>query len=286
MSTPSTFNPQVYKETTRLQWQDAAKSWNDWGPTLREWLGPVTDAMFDMARIEAGSRVLDVAAGAGDQSLSAAERVGANGHVLATDISSNILEFAAENALVQGYENFGTKVTDGEELDVPAGSFDAAISRVGLIYFPDQQKALGNIRKALKPDGWFSAVVYSTPQNNGFFSTPVSIIRERAKLPPPAVGQPGPFSLGSPGVLKDTLATAGFTDIEERVISSPLILPKAADCVRFERESFGALHQMLGSLDASEQNDVWEEIAAALGEYETDSGFEGPCEMVVVSGRN
>jgi SAM-dependent methyltransferase len=286
MSTPSTFNPQVYKETTRLQWQDAAKAWNDWGPTLREWLGPVTDAMFDMARIEAGSRVLDVAAGAGDQSLSAAERVGVNGHVLATDISSNILEFAAENALVQGYENFNTKVTDGEELDVPVGSFDAAISRVGLIYFPDQQKALGNIRRALKTGGWFSAVVYSTPQNNDFFSTPVSIIRERAKLPPPAAGQPGPFSLGSPGILKDTLATAGFTDIEERVMSAPLILPKAADCVRFERESFGALHQMLGSLDASEQNDVWEEIAVALGEYETDSGFEGPCEMVVVSGRN
>ena len=102
MSTPSTFNSQAYKETTRLQWQDAAKAWNDWGPTLREWLGPATDAMFDMARIETGSRVLDVAAGAGDQSLSAAERVGSNGHVLATDISSNILEFAAENALVQG----------------------------------------------------------------------------------------------------------------------------------------------------------------------------------------
>ena len=286
MSTPSTFNPQVYKETTRLQWQDAAKAWNDWGPILREWLGPATDTMFDMARIGAGSRVLDVAAGAGDQSLSAAERVGANGHVLATDISSNILEFAAENALVQGYENFDTKVMDGEELAVPAGSFDAAISRVGLIYFPDQQKALRNIRRALKTDGWFSAVVYSTPQNNGFFSTPVSIIRERAKLPPPAAGQPGPFSLGSPGVLKDILASAGFTDIEERVMSAPLLRPKAADCVRFERESFGALHQMLGGLDASEQDDVWAEIATALGEYETDSGFEGPCEMVVVSGKN
>jgi hypothetical protein len=69
-------------------------------------------------------------------------------------------------------------------------------------------------------------------------------------------------------------------------MSAPLTLPTAADCVRFERESFGALHQMLAGLDESRQADVWEEIATALKSYETGSGFEGPCEMVVVSGRN
>jgi SAM-dependent methyltransferase len=155
-----------------------------------------------------GSRVLDVAAGAGDQSMVAAKRVGPTGSVLATDISPNILEFAAENARMQGYANFETQVADGEALDVPAAGFDAAISRVGLIYFPDQQKALASIRRALRPGGRFAAVVYATPQNNGFFSVPVPIIRDRAKLPPPAVGQPGPFSLGAPGVLAETLAKA------------------------------------------------------------------------------
>lgn len=285
MSAQSAFDPQLYKETTRQQWQDAAGAWNAWGPLLSTWLGPSTEAMLDMAGITTGSRVLDVAAGAGDQSMTAAARVGPTGSVLAADISSNILEFAAENARMQGHENFETVVADGEELDLPAASFDAAISRVGLIYFPDQQKALANIRKALRPGGRFAAMVYSTPQNNGFFSVPVSIIRERAKLPPPAAGQPGPFSLGSPGVLADTLAKAGFTDIEERVIDAPVHLPKAEDCLRFERESFGALHQMLAGLGAAAQNDVWQEIAAALGKYQTASGFVGPCEMVVASGR-
>jgi SAM-dependent methyltransferase len=233
-----------------------------------------------------GSRVLDVAAGAGDQSMVAAKRVGPTGSVLATDISPNILEFAAENARMQGYANFETQVADGEALDVPAAGFDAAISRVGLIYFPDQQKALASIRRALRPGGRFAAVVYATPQNNGFFSVPVSIIRDRAKLPPPAVGQPGPFSLGAPGVLAETLAKAGFTNIEERVISAPLLLPTAADCVRFERESFGALHQMLSGLDAATQDEVWGEIATALGQYQTATGFVAPCEMVVAAGTN
>src|SRR5680860_6315 len=126
--------------------------------------------MLEMAGVNTGSHVLDVAAGAGDQSLAAAERVGPSGHVLATDISANILEYAAENARIEGYANLDTHVADGENLDVPSASFDAAISRVGLIYFPDQQKALADIRAALKPGGRFAAVVYSTPQNNGFFS--------------------------------------------------------------------------------------------------------------------
>ena len=280
------FDAKAYKVTTHNQWQEAAKAWNDWGSLLRTWLGPATDAMLDMAGVSVGSRVLDVAAGAGDQSLSAAERVGPSGFVLATDISANILEYAAENARIQGYDNLDTHIADGEDLDVPAASFDAAISRVGLIYFSDQQKALADIRAALKPGGRFAAVMYSTPQDNGFFSTPVSIIRERAKLPPPLAGQPGPFSLGGPGVLAETLENAGFADVQERVISAPLRLPTVADCVRFERESFGALHQMLSGLDEAAQNVVWVEIAVALANYQTPQGFSGPCELVVASGRN
>ena len=95
--------------------------------------------MLDLAKIGPGSRVLDVAAGAGDQTLQTAARVGPSGHVLATDISPKILDFAARNARTAGFANVETKVLDGENLDVPEASFDAVISRVGLIYFPDQQ---------------------------------------------------------------------------------------------------------------------------------------------------
>lgn len=279
------FDPKAYKKTTHAQWQEAAKAWNDWGQVLKTWLGPATDAMLDMAGVAPGAHVLDVAAGAGEQSLAAAHRVGPNGRVLACDISENILEFAAENARAAGIDHLDTLTADGEQLDLPPDSFDAAISRVGLIYFPDQQAALARIRTALKPGARFAAMVYSTPDRNGFFSVPVSIIRERAALPPPLPGQPGPFSLGGPGLLAGVLEQAGFGEIEERVIDAPLRLPRAADCLRFERESFGALHQMLSGLDAPAREAVWDEIATALAAFETGEGFEGPCEMVVVSGR-
>ena len=243
------FDPVKYKETTRAQWQDAAQAWNDWGPLLRTWLGPCTDLMLDMAAIAPGARALDVAAGAGDQTLQVAERVGRTGYVLATDISSRILEFAAENARRAGHRQVETAVADGELLNVAEASFDAVISRVGLIYFPDRQKALGRMKRALKPGGRVAAIVYGTAENNKFFSLPVSIIRRRANLPPPLPGQPGPFSLGAPGVLEGELREAGFRDVRGCSVAAPVELVSAAECVRFERESFGALHQMLSGLD-------------------------------------
>lgn len=280
----ATFDPKQYKRTTKQQWDDAAEAWHRWGPTLETWLGEATDRMLDAAAITEGSRVLDVAAGAGGQSLAAAARVGATGRVLATDISPTILTYAAKAAADVGYSNLDTQTVDGEELDVDDGSFDAVISRVGLIYFPDQQRALAGMRRALRPGGRLSAIVYSTPDRNEFFSIPVGIIRRRAELPPPLPGQPGPFSLGAPGVIETAFTEAGFADVSVTTVAAPVRMARAADCVQFERDSFGALHQMLSGLSEAEREEAWAEIEDELTRFETPDGFEGPCELLVASG--
>jgi SAM-dependent methyltransferase len=279
------FDAVAYKTTTREQWEDAAEAWHRWGPTLEAWLGVATERMLDAAGVTAGSRVLDVAAGAGGQSLAAARRTGRSGRVLATDISPRILTYAAAAAGREGLPHVEVLEADGEELDALAeGSFDAVISRLGLIYLPDQRRALAGMRRALRPGGRIAAVVYSTPDRNRFFSVPVSIIRTRAGLPAPEPGQPGPFSLGGPGVLAAALAEAGFRDVAVDAVAAPLCLPAAPDCVRFERESFGALHQMLAGVPEGERPVVWAEIEDALRSFETAQGFSGPCELLVGSG--
>ncbi len=276
------FDADQYKTTTRQQWEDYAFGWNDWGPLLETWLGEATDRMIDLAGIQTGSRVLDIAAGAGGQSIAAARRVGTTGSVLATDLSPAILHYATHAAELAGLHNLSTRELDGEQLaELPAGTFDAAISRLGLIYFPNRHQALTGAHHALRDAGRLATVTYSTAARNGFFSVPVSIIRERAKLPAPTPGQPGPFSLADPEVLERDLVQAGFHDIVIEVIDAPVRLASAAECVRFERESFGALHQMLGSLSPDDQASVWEEIESALRPYETDDGFVGPCELVI-----
>jgi SAM-dependent methyltransferase len=278
------FDAGAYKRGTREQWQNAAAAWHRWGPTLEAWLGPATELMLDLAQVGPGSHVLDVAAGAGGQSLAAARRVGVTGAVLATDISPALLEYASREARRAGLANVATREMDGEQIEVEPESFDAVISRVGLIYFPDQQAALKGMSNALRSGGRVAAIVYSTPDRNRFFSIPVSIIRRRANLPPPIPGQPGPFSLGAPGVLQQAYEKAGYRDIDVRVVEAPLQLASAAECVRFEQESFGALHQMLSGLDEAARKEAWVEIETELSQFEGPEGFAGPCELLVAVG--
>jgi len=69
-----------------------------------------------------------------------------------------------------------------------------------------------------------------------------------------------------------------------RVVEAPLHLASAAECVRFEQESFGALHQMLSGLDESARNEAWVEIGTELSQFEGPDGFAGPCELLVAAG--
>lgn len=281
----NTFNAAQYKQTTLQQWNTAAEAWDRWGLLLNRWLGPATEIMLDMCDIKSGSRVLDVAAGAGEQTLAIAKRIGDNGQVLATDISPVILRFASEAAKLSGMANVQTQIIDGEDIaDIVSEPFDAVISRVGLIYFPDQHKALKGAKHQLKKGGKVAAMVYSTADANPFFSIPVSIIRSRANLPSPLPGQPGPFSLGVKGKLVEVFEQAGLKDIEIKTINAPLRVSSAAECLQFEQESFGALHQMLSGLSPIEQDDAWCEIEAELGQFEKGGQFEGPCEMLVAVG--
>ena len=284
MASERAFDPAAFKDTTREQWQKAAEAWYRWTPTLQSWLGPVTDAMLGLARIVAGDRVLDVAAGAGEPALSAASRVGPTGYVLATDISANILAFAQQAAHGQRLTNVETRVMDGENLDLPDSSFDAALSRLGLIYFPDRERGLAEMHRVLRPGGRAVLASFTTPEANRFFSIPISIIRRRAQLAHQAPGLPGPFSLGNADLLEAALRRANFETVQTQVVQAPLRLASAAECVRFERESFGALQQMLAGLPEREQQAAWQEIEVEMRCFEGSAGFETDTQLIVGAG--
>ncbi|WP_253261810.1 class I SAM-dependent methyltransferase [Ramlibacter montanisoli] len=117
----ATFDPDKFRATTRTQWEAAAEAWDRWSPLLARWLGAATETMLAAAGVQAGSRVLDIAAGAGEQTLSAARRAGPEGYVLATDISPTILRYARGAAEKAGLANVETRELDGERHDLPRG---------------------------------------------------------------------------------------------------------------------------------------------------------------------
>jgi SAM-dependent methyltransferase len=275
------FDAAKYKNAQREQWNKDGAAWRRWNPTLDRWYGEVTRQMLDLARIQPGQRILDIAAGAGEPAVSAAERVGPSGYVLATDISDGIVELALEVARERGLNQIETRAMDGEKLDLPDASFDAVVCRLGLMYMPHPVAALREWRRALKASGRVAVVVFSTPERNSWGAMPASIIRRRAQLAPPVPGQPGPFSLGAPGVLEGVLRQAGFAHPEVRAVPVPHGMASAAEYVRVAREAFGAFNAMMAHLPPRERESAWNEVEASMRSFESPGGFEAPGECLV-----
>ena len=275
------FDAAKYKNAQREQWNKDGAAWRRWNPTLDRWYGEATRQMLDLAQIRAGQRILDIAAGAGEPAVSAAERVGPGGYVLATDISEGIVELALQVARERGLEQVETRAMDGEKLDLPDASFDAVLCRLGLMYMPDPVTALREWRRALKAGGRVVVVVFSTPDRNPWGALPASIIRQRAQLPPPVPGQPGPFALGNPGVLEDVFGRAGFANPEVHAVPVPHRAASAAEYVRVAREAFGAFNAMMAQLSPEERESAWNEVEASMRSFESPDGFEVPGECLV-----
>ena len=275
------FDAAKYKNAQREQWNKDGAAWQRRTPALERWYGEATRRMLELARVQPGQRILDVAAGAGEPAMSAAERVGPGGYVLATDLSEGILALALQVARERGFQQIETRCMDGEALDLPDASFDAVLCRLGLMYMPHPVTALREWRRVLRPGGRVAVAVFSTPDRNSWGALPASIIRRRAQLPPPVPGQPGPFSLGAPGMLEDLFRQAGFADVEVRAVPVPHGTASSAEYVAVAREAFGGFNAMMAHLPPEERDSVWDEVAGAMRRFESPVGLEAPGECLV-----
>ena len=268
----------------RKQWEGAAAGWAKWEDTVAHWIEPATEAMLDMAGVVSGAKVLDLASGAGSQTLRAARRVGAHGHVVACDISATMLQHVQENARAVPLENISTIAAAAEDLDVAAESFDAVISRLGLMLFVEPAKALAAVGRALKPGGKVAVVVWTTPAANAFMAKPMQTLLRHARKEPPAPGQPGIFSLGAPGVLERVFTESGFASFEESTLAIPLRMPSAMLALEMMQEAFGAYRAVVSDSPQAVRTAAWAEVTETLKSFETAIGFDAPAEVLVAAG--
>ena len=270
----------------RNSWDAAAAGWDAHSPAIRAWLRTATDAMMAMAGVVEGSRVLDVAAGAGDQTLDLAARVGPKGSVVATDLSPQIVSFARERARLAGFDHVQCRVADGEDLPVETAAFDAAVCRLGLMFFAQPLQGLREMHRALRPGGGLCTVVFAQPQTNPCITILMATAAKHANLPPRNPEDPGSlFSLSRPGCIDGLCRAAGFRDVATTAVKSVFHAPSVDDYLDFVRSSASPILQILSQLDAVASQAAWDDIRAQLQVFNTPTGWEGPNELLITAAR-
>ena len=237
------------------------------------------EMLLELANLYPGNRVLDVAAGTGDQTLIAAERVGPTGHVLATDISANMLKLASDAAREAGLTNVEVREMDAEKIDLDENSFDAVICRQGLMFFPNPVKALTGMRRVVKPQGKVAALVWSAEEKNPYQGIPFAVVRRIGKIPAPTPGQPGLFKLGDPTLLEGLFKEAGFFDIAVHAVTLRRRFASAEKASQTLENP--VLRQLMAKLSEAEREQAWDEIKRELRQFEGANGCEMTGEMLI-----
>jgi len=286
LSPPTITEQQAFKSAMRTQWDHAATGWNQHTAAIRAWLRQPTDAMLDMAGIAPGDAVLDVAAGAGDQTLDIARRVGPAGRVLAIDLSPAILSLAQRNAEQAGLANVQTRVADGEDLALRPASFDAVVCRLGLMFFPNPLQGLQGMHRALRAGGGICAMVFSRPERNPCIGILVSTALKHAGLPARDPFTPGGLlSLGKPGLADALFGAAGFQDIATTALDAPFHLPSVRHYLDFIRASASPIQHILGRLPPQAADAAWADMEEHLNVFTTPDGWVGPNELLLTAAR-
>ena len=155
-------DPVDFREAQHRHWDSVAVGWMEWSEFNDRADRHISERLVELAGVQAGSRVLDVAAGYGEPALTAAHKAGPEGSVVATDISAEMLAFGRERAAAGGLGNVEFVESDASSFDFPPASFDAAVSRWGIIFEPDAEAAAGRIRGFLKPGARIGAAIART----------------------------------------------------------------------------------------------------------------------------
>ncbi|HEY6638284.1 MAG TPA: class I SAM-dependent methyltransferase [Solirubrobacterales bacterium] len=272
-----------FRDKQRDQWNGAAVGWNEWSEYMDGHTGGVAERLVEMAGVKEGDRVLDVAAGYGEPSLTAARRVGPQGSVIATDISAEMLNFGRERAAANGVENIEFMQADASSLDFPAESFDAAVSRWGIIFEPDGEGGAAKVRGFLKPGSRFGISSWGPPERVPFLAIAMKTAMQKLDIAPPPPGTPGPLSRPTEEAIGGLLEGGGFSDVEVEELEVAFQFDSADEYTRFTRAIAAPIIAMISPHPEDVQRDTWQAITDAIAEREDSDGRVSLANQVLVA---
>ena len=266
------FDPEDIKNRQRDDWNAVSTGWEKWWDTLEQGASHVSQRLIELAGLEPGKRVLDIATGIGEPALSAARAVAPGGRVLATDQAAEMLAIAARRAEAAGVDNVDFLQVDGELLYEVDGHFDAVLCRWGLMFFPMLDLALRNIQQRLDNGGRLAAAVWSTPDKVPSISLSMNVAREMLDVPPPPPGTPHPFALADREALQQAFLAAGFSNVKCEILPVRFTMPSAEAYTAFTRDVSAPIATLCAGLDEARREALWAAITEAAREYATADG--------------
>jgi len=265
-------DPGEFRSGQKKAWDGAAGGWDRWQELVESGAGGVSKRLVELAGVEAGSRVLDVGAGYGEPTVTAAKVVGPEGRVVASDLSAEMLSFARERAAAAGLDNIDFVEVDASALDFDEGSFDAALSRWGIIFDPDGEGAAAGVRRALKPGGRFAISSWGPPEKVPFLAVAIKTALAELNAEPPPPGTPGPLSRPTPEALSGLLEGGGFSGVEVEELEVSLAYDSAEDYAKFIHEIAPPVNALIDPHPEDVRERTWAAITEAAREGASEDG--------------
>jgi SAM-dependent methyltransferase len=256
-------DPGDFRDAQHRNWDSAAVGWKEWNEFNDNADGHISRRLVELAGVRSGSRVLDVAAGYGEPALTAARKAGPEGRVVATDISAEMLSYGRERAAAAGLGNVEFIQSDAAGLDFAAGTFDAAVSRWGIIFEPEAEAAAGRIRAFLEPGARIAIASWGEPDRVPFLSIPMRTTMERLEVPPPPAGTPGPLSRPTPAAIGGLLEGGGFSNVAVEQDEVTFEFDSPEHFTAYVRAIAAPIRAMIEQHAGTAQEEAWDAITEA-----------------------
>ncbi len=276
------------REAVRQEWTDEARvaAWQKWRQKWASQTRAATEALVEAAGLHPGMRVLDLACGTGEPAITLAAAVGPSGQVIATDLVPGMLAAARENMQRAGVANVTFQPADAENLEFADESFDAVTCRFGLMFVPEAARALGEIRRVLKPGGRAAFVAWGPQKQNPMYLSTTAVLARFVEIPPPAPDAPDGYRFAQPGKLSRLMREAGFRDVREQCLVVPWPWPgPVEEAWESHCELRGApMRRILEKIPRETMPQVEAEIYAAMRAYSDGQQVNFTAALVLASG--